>query len=187
MGLVERQTVQRVELLMNDLGVGGATRPVVAQAERAALEARERGKGNKGVFCGAALELHDGRIVTGKNSPLMHAASSVVLNAVKVLAGMPDAIHLLAPQVTESLTHFKKDILASRQVSLDLEETLIALSMSASMNPAADAAVQKLKALRGCEVHITHIPTPGDEAGLRKLGVNLTCEPNFASNDLFVD
>jgi uncharacterized protein (UPF0371 family) len=187
MGLVDRQAVQRVELLMNDLGVGGATRPVVAQAERAALEARERGKGNKGVFCGAALELRDGSIVTGKNSPLMHAASSVVLNAVKVLAGMPDAIHLLAPQVTESLTHFKKDILASRQVSLDLEETLIALSMSASMNPAAAAAVQKLKALRGCEVHITHIPTPGDEAGLRKLGVNLTCEPNFASNDLFMD
>jgi len=122
----------------------------------------------------------------GKNSALMHAASSVVLNSVKALAGLPDAIHLLAPQVTMSLTHFKKDILGSRQVSLDLEETLIALSMSASVNPAAEAAVEKLKALRGCEVHITHIPTPGDEAGLRKLGVNLTCAPVFASRDLFV-
>jgi uncharacterized protein (UPF0371 family) len=187
MGLVERQTVQRVELLMKDLGVSGATRPVVAAADAAARAARERGKGNKGIYCGAALELRDGSIVTGKNSPLMHAASSVVLNAAKALAGIPDAIHLLAPQVTESLTRFKKDILASRQVSLDLEETLIALAMSASVNPAAEAAVQRLKALRGCEVHITHIPTPGDEAGLRKIGVNLTCEPNFASNDLFVD
>ncbi len=72
-------------------------------------------------------------------------------------------------------------------VSLDLEETLISLSISATMNPAAEAAVQKLALLRGCEAHITHIPTPGDEAGLRKLGVNLTCDPSFASKDLFVD
>ena len=72
-------------------------------------------------------------------------------------------------------------------MNLELEETLIALSMSGSLNPAAAVAVEELKALRGCEVHITHIPTPGDEAGLRKLGVNLTCEPNFAGNDLFVD
>ena len=83
--------------------------------------------------------------------------------------------------------YFKKDVLGSRVVSLDLEETLIALSISATMNPTAQAAVDKLAELRGCEMHITHIPTPGDEAGLRKLGVNLTADPNFASKDLFVD
>ena len=100
----------------------------------------------------------------------MHAASSLVLNAVKQLAEIPDRIHLLAPLITTALSHFKKDILGSRVVSLDLEETLIALSISAAMNPAAQAAVEKLAELRGCETHITHIPTPGDEAGLRKLG-----------------
>jgi len=72
-------------------------------------------------------------------------------------------------------------------VSLDLEETLIALSISAAVNPTAEAAVEQLKRLRGCEAHLTHIPTPGDEAGLRKLGVNLTSDPQFASKYLFED
>jgi uncharacterized protein (UPF0371 family) len=187
MGIEERKTVQRVELLMKDLEVGPGDRKVVTAAGCAAREAQAKGKGNQGVYCGAALELKDGTIVTGKNSALMHAASSLVLNAVKHLAGIPDSIHLLAPHITTTLSHFKKDILGSRVVSLDLEETLIALSISAPMNPTAQAAVERLAELRGCEAHITHIPTPGDEAGLRKLGVNLTCDPNFASKDLFVD
>ena len=70
-------------------------------------------------------------------------------------------------------------------VSLDLEETLIALSISTTVNPSAQAAVDMLKELQGCEVHMTHIPTPGDEAGLRKLGVNLTTDPDFSSKKLF--
>lgn len=185
MGVEDQKTVQRVELLMKDLGAATADRKVAAAAARAAEEARAQGKGNDGVSCGAALELPDGSIVTGKNSPLMHAASSLVLNAIKSLAGIPDSIHLLSPLITSALSHFKKDVLGSRVVSLDLEETLISLSISAAMNPASEAAVQKLAVLRGCEAHITHIPTPGDEAGLRKLGVNLTCDPSFASKDLF--
>jgi uncharacterized protein (UPF0371 family) len=187
MGIEERKTVQRVELLMKDLEVSPEDRSVVKAAGGAAREAEARGKGNDGIYCGAALQLKDGTVVTGKNSALMHAASSLVLNAVKHLAGIPDNIHLLSPVVTSSLSHFKKDILGSRVVSLDLEETLIALSISAAMNPTAQAAVEKLAELRGCETHITHMPTPGDEAGLRKLGVNLTCDPNFASKDLFVE
>jgi uncharacterized protein (UPF0371 family) len=187
MGVEERKTVQRVELLMKDLGVSPGDRRVATAAAATAREAESRGKGSEGVCCGAALELKDGTIVTGKNSPLLHAASSLVLNATKHLAGIPDNIHLLSPHITTTLSHFKKDILGSRVVSLDLEETLIALSIAAAMNPTAQAAVEKLAELRGCETHITHIPTPGDEAGLRKLGVNLTCDPNFASKDLFVD
>jgi len=187
MGLEERKTVQRVELLMKDLEIGPKDRAVAVAAMRAAEDAQARGKGNEGVCCGAALELRDGTLVTGKNSPLMHAASSLVLNAAKRLAGIPDSIHLLAPHVTAALSHFKKDILGSKVVSLDLEETLISLAISATVSPTAQAAVEKLAELRGCEAHITHIPTPGDEAGLRKLGVNLTCDPHFASKDLFVD
>lgn len=187
MGVEEQKTVQRVELLMKDLGIGTGDRKVAVAAAQAGAEAAAQGKGNEGVSCGAALQLRDGTIVTGKNSPLMHAASSLVLNAVKRPAGIPDSIHLLAPHITAALSHFKKDILGSRVVSLDLEETLISLAISAAMNPAAEAAVNQLAALRGCEAHITHIPTPGDEAGLRKLGVNLTCDPHFASKDLFVD
>jgi uncharacterized protein (UPF0371 family) len=71
-------------------------------------------------------------------------------------------------------------------VGLDLEEALIALSISAITNPAAQMAIEKLKELRGCEVHMTHIPTPGNEAGLRHLGVNLTSDPDFSTKNLFM-
>jgi uncharacterized protein (UPF0371 family) len=185
-GVADRETVQRVELLLEYVSAKPEDRVVVTPAREAALEAEKKGKGNEGVFCGAAIELADGKIITGKNSPLMHAASALVLNAVKHLARIPEAMHLLPPNIMESIGHFKKDVLKGKRVSLDLEETLIALSISATMNPAAQMAVEKLKELGGCEVHMTHIPTPGDDAGLRKLGVNLTSDPDFATKRLFV-
>jgi len=185
-GLVEREDAQRAELLMEELGVSAEDRRVVGPARAAAAEAEATGKGNNGVFVGAALELPDGVMVAGKNSPLLHAASAVVLNAIKWLSGIPDEIHLLAPAIMESITELKKDILRMRSVSLDLEETLIALGMSATSNPAAKVAMSRLKDLAGCEFHTTHIPTPGDEAGLRRLGVNVTSDPNFASRSLAI-
>jgi len=185
MGFTDKETVQRVELLLKDLNVKPEDRLVVKYARQAALEAEEKGKGNEGIFCGAAIELADGTIITGKNSQLMHAASALVLNAVKHLAHLPDEIHLLPTHIMESISHFKKDVLKGGRVSLDLEETLIALSISAIMNPAAQLAIEKLKELSGCEVHMTHMPTPGDEAGLRKLGVNLTSDPDFSTKRLF--
>ncbi|MCL2182040.1 MAG: DUF1846 domain-containing protein [Chitinispirillia bacterium] len=186
MGGGEKDALQRVELLVHDVGAKPEDRCVVIPARAAAVRARERGKGNEGVFCGAAVELRDGRIITGCNSPLMHAASSLVLNAAKELAGIPDGMHLLPPNITESIGRLKSEILHDKKVSLDLDETLIALGISAISNPAADVALKKLKELKGCEVHITHIPTPGDEAGLRKLGVNLTSDPEFSTKSLFV-
>jgi len=186
MGLVDKDAVQRVELLMRDLGLTVQDRVVVKPAHEAAREAQAKGKGANGIFCGAALELPDGRIVTGKNSSLMHAAASLVLNAVKVLGNIPEKIHLLPPIVTTSLSHFKNDVLQGKTTSLDVEESLIALSISATMNPTAESVIEKLKELKGCDVHLTHIPTPGDAAGLRKLGVNMTSDPEFASKYLFV-
>ncbi len=186
MGFVDGGTVQQVELIMNDLGLTPEDRPVVAPARRAAAEGQDRGKGNEGIFCGTALQLPDGMIIAGKNSAQMHAASSLVLNAVKRLAGIPDSIHLLAPAVIESIAKLDRQVLHKSAASLDLEETLIALAVSAMTNPTAAAAVEHLKDLQGCEVHSTHIPTPGDDEGLRKLGVNLTSDPNFSSHSLFV-
>ena len=184
MGVVNTDTVQRTELLMEEMGVGARDRRVVQPAADAARRAHETGKGNDGVYCGAAIELADGTIVTGTNSPLMHASSSLVLNAVKQLAGIPDTIHLLSPAIVAAVSHLKQDVLSSRSVSLDLEETLIALTVSAATNPTAQLAMEQLKRLAGCEVHLTHVPSRGDEAGLRKLGVNLTTEPEMASRNL---
>ncbi len=93
---------------------------------------------------------------------------------------------LLSPSVIEAIGKLRKDVLGRDSISLNLEETLIALSASSTTNPIAHEALRTLPGLRGCEVHMTHLPTPGDEQGLRRLGVNLTCDPNFASNKLFV-
>jgi uncharacterized protein (UPF0371 family) len=186
LGFVEKDTVQRAELLMKELGVKPEDRRVVEPARRAAEEAERTGKGHKGIFVGAAMELRDGSIVTGKNSPLMHASSALVLNAVKTLAEIPDKIPLLSPAIIESVAALKKDVFGAKTVSLDLSEVLICLSINAATNPMAHLALEKMKELQGCEVHITHIPTPGDEAGLRRFGTNLTTDPNFASKHLFV-
>jgi uncharacterized protein (UPF0371 family) len=185
LGSVEPETVERTELLLRELGAQPEDRAVVLPARQAAAQASARGKGHEGIFCGSAIELPDGTIVTGCNSPLMHASSSLVLNAIKRLAQIPDALHLLAPNVIASITDMKRGVLQRKHVSLNLEETLIALSVSAAAAPAAQMAMEQLAQLRGCQVHLTHIPTPGDEAGLRRLGLNITSDPAFPTRDLF--
>ncbi len=185
MGLADEGTVERAKAIMAEVGATPEQRCVVEPARKAARDAVRRKKGNDGIFCGAAIKLKDGAVVTGKNSTLMHASSSLILNAIKQLAEIPDKIHLLSPEIIKSIGSLKKNISSAKSVSLDLEETLIALSISAATNPAAKSAMEKLKELQHCEVHATHIPTPGDEAGLRQLGVNLTSDPNFSTRLLF--
>jgi len=186
MGFVEKDILERAELIMKRIDASEEDRTVVLLARKAADEAMEKEEGNEGIYCGASIELKDGTLITGKNSPLMHAASSLVLNAAKYLAGLPDNLHLIPENVISSLAVLKTTILHGKGISLDVEETLIALTISAISNPAAQMALTYLKELRNCEVHLTHIPTPGDEAGLRKLGVNLTSDPEFSSRNLFI-
>jgi uncharacterized protein (UPF0371 family) len=186
LGFVEQETVERADLLMKELGVKAEDRPVVVAARRAAQEAEAAGKGNKGVFVGAAIELRDGTIVTGKNSPLMHAAAALVLNAIKTLAEIPDKIPLLSPSIVESVGALKTNVFGAKTVSLDLSEVLTCLAINAATNPMAHLALERMNELHGCEVHITHIPTPGDDSGLRRFGINLTTDPNFASKHLLV-
>ncbi|MGD8727781.1 MAG: DUF1846 domain-containing protein [Gemmatimonadales bacterium] len=186
MGFVDHDSVQRIEILMDDQGLTPTSRAVVAPAREAAHQAEAQGKGHDGIYCGAAVELPDGSVVTGSNSPLMHASASLVLNAAKRLAGIPHDKHLLSPSITDRLGHLKTDILGGKQVNLDTEEVLIALAVSTASDSDAAAAVEALTRLRGCEVHLTHMPSPGDEAGLRKLGANVTSDPDFATKSLFV-
>ncbi|HOE16109.1 MAG TPA: DUF1846 domain-containing protein [Syntrophorhabdaceae bacterium] len=186
MGFADKETVQRAKLLIKECNLEPEYRRVVGPARAAALAGQNEQKGNEGIYCGAAIELRDSAIVTGNNSTLMHAATSLIIHAIKHLAGIPDKLQLLPDYITESVRKLKTEILKEKTVSLDLEEALIALSISAMTNPAAQLAIEALKELRDCEVHMTHIPTPGDEAGLRRLGVNLTSDPNFSTKNLFI-
>ena len=186
LGIEKKETVERVTRLMEEMSVKVTDRVVVEPARKAADDAEKNGKGFAGIYCGAAIQLKDGRVVTGKNSNLMHASSSLTLNAVKTLANIPDEILLLSPHIINQISKLKEGVLHAEPESLDLEETLIALSISATTNHTAEIAMQKLVELRGREVHMTHIPTPGDEVGLKMLGVNLTTDGKFSSRNLFV-
>ncbi len=184
-GAAEKAPIERIKLLMDELDISETDRRVVEPA-RAAMAAAEKqpGKGSGNIFCGAAIELPDGRIVTGKNSPLLHAASSCVLNAVKILANLPDNLTLLSPEVIKAVANLKQEIYHSKGISLDLSETLIALSVSSPSNPAARLALDELRNLRNCEMHLSHMPPPGDESALHKLMLRATSEPRFTSRNL---
>jgi len=186
LGVEKKETVDRAILLMEEMGVKVTDRLVVEVARIAADEAEKADKGHEGIYCGAAIQLSNGQIITGKNSKLMHAASSLVMNAVKVLAHIPDEILLLSPHIISQIAKLKEDILKADSESLDLEECLIALAISATTNHTAELAMKKLGELRDCEMHMTHIPTPGDEVGLKRLGVNLTTDGKFSSRNLFI-
>jgi len=186
LGIEKKETMDRVTLLMEELGVKVTDRAVVEAARKTAEDAETKNKGDGGIFCGAAMQLSDGRIVTGKNSKLLHASASLILNAVKLMANIPDEILLLSPHIIGQIAKLKEGIMGAESESLDLEEALIALAISATTNHTAEVAMKKLAELKSCEVHITHIPTPGDEVGLKRLGVNLTTDGKFSSRNLFI-
>ncbi len=188
LGRGSEETMMRVEEIVSKAKIAPSKRDVVQAARQAAKDCEAKGKGNQGIYCGAALKLHDGKIVTGKNSTLMHAASSMILNAVKILAGIPDSQHLLLPDIMESVANFKVGLGSARHAGLDVSETLITLVVSANANSDnhAKRALGCINALQHCDMHLTHIPSPGDEAGLRRLGCSYTYDPVVPSKNLFV-
>ncbi len=185
-GLSSPGVVTRTEMLMQRVGVVPESRPVVEPARRAAQEAEVKGAGKDGFYCGAALQLADGTVVTGKNSPLFHSASAAIINGLKRLASIPDSMLLLPEAVITSLTELKSKYLTSSSPSLNVQEVLVAIGISAAMNPTARAVVDVLPGLRGTQMHLTHEPGPGDESGLRKLGINVTTDATPTSQDYFL-
>ncbi len=187
MGIGTSETIDRIKLIMDelDLEVSRRTAVTIAHDERRSAIAQHKGK--DGIVSSAALILHDGTAIAGTNSEILHASSALVLNAIKHLAGIPEVIDLIPKSIMNSIQLLKRDILTGRRISLDVDEVLIALAMSATSNPAAEAGLQQLKRLRGTDAHLTHIPTHGDEAGLRKLGINVTSDPKFASKLLLAE
>ena len=163
-------TVVKLELLMKKAGVVPEDRRVVKPAlDRAA----ETGKP------AAAMELPDGRIITGKTSNLLGASAALLLNALKALGGIDDSLHLISPTVIDPIQHLKVDHFGNRNPRLHTDEVLIALSISAATDPTAEKAMEQLSKLRGCEVHSSVILSPVDEKTFKRLGISLTCEPQF--------
>ena len=160
----------KLEILMKKAGVSAEDRKVVAPALK---RAEETGKP------AAAMELPDGTIVTGKTSSLLGASAALLLNALKLMADVDDDTHLIAPTVIDPIQHLKVDHLGNRNPRLHTDEVLLALSICATTDPLAEAAMEQLEKLRGCEVHSSVILSPVDEKVFKRLGVNLTCQPQY--------
>ncbi len=169
-GKIAEDVVRKLELLMKKAGVATQDRRVVAPA----LERMENADGPA-----AAMELPDGRIVTGKTSSLLGASAALLLNALKMLAGIDEDLHLISPLVIDPIQHLKVDHLGNRNPRLHTNEILIALSICAATDATAELAMEQLGKLRGCEVHSTVILSPVDEQTFKRLGVNVTCEPKY--------
>ncbi len=169
-GIVSDDEIYKLELLMKQAGVSTADRKVAA----AALKREEETGGPA-----AAMELPDGRMITGKTSNLMGAASAVLLNALKALGGIDDKVLLMSPEVIEPIQNLKIKHLGNRNPRIHTDETLIALSICAATDSNARLAMEQLEKLRGCDVHSTVILSEVDERIFKRLGVNLTCEPKF--------
>ena len=183
-GLCDEDTVNRMISILDKAKLTPEDRHVVRPAKEALEKAIAEGKGKDGTVCAAALELPDGKIATGHNSEVFHASSALLLNALKILAGIPKDVDLINKNVIENILIMKRDILAGKGVSLNLDETLIALAMSAAEDKNAKKAMEALPLLKGSEVHLTHIPSPGDSKGLRKLGLQFTSDPKYPARNL---
>jgi len=168
--------VQKIELLMRQLNLDSSRRSTVQPALALAEQTGEPA---------VAMELNDGMIITGKTSALLGAASAALLNALKTLAGIPDEIKLISPNVIEPIQHLKVAHMGNRNPLLHIDEILIALTICAVTDDNAELAMEQLSKLNGCEVHSSVILSQADEGMLSKLGMNVTCEPAYQTNKLY--
>ena len=172
-----QQEVEKLRLLMNKANVTIKDRAVVAAAETCSRATGEQPA--------VAIQLNNGKIVTGKTSELLGAASAALLNSIKVLAGLDDELKLIAPEVIEPIQRLKTQTLRNKNPRLHMDEILIALSICATTDKYAAAALEQLPNLVGSEAHSTVILSQVDEDVFRKLGINLTCEPKYQTKKMY--
>ena len=175
-GQTDGNAVFKIELLMKQLGLTPQDRKVVAPA----LAVAERTGAPA-----AAMEMTDGKILTGKTSELLGCSSALLLNALKYLGNIPDEVQLISPSVIEPVQNLKVNVLGNKNPRLHIDELLVALSICAVTDANAKKAVRQLQKLRGCEAHTTVILSEADEDSFRRLGVRLTSEPKYQTSKLY--
>ena len=169
-GRISKEVVGKLELLMRKSGISVDDRKAVAPA----LQRAEETGGSPAV----AIELNDGRIVTGKTGDLLGASAACLVNALKLLGGISDQIELLSPTIIEPVQRLKVKHMGSVNPRLHTDEVLMALSICAVNDPKAKKAVAQLDKLKNCEVHSTVMLSQADEKTFKALGMHLTCEPH---------
>ena len=175
-GIGDKKEVQNIELIMNKLGISKEMRPPVLPALRKAEETDAPA---------VALELPDGTIITGKTSDLLGTCSAMLLNALKHLAGIDDKTNLLSPSIIEPIQKLKVNHMGNRNPRLHMDEVLIALAVASVTDPNAALALEQVPKLNGSEAHSTVLLSRVDENVFKRLGVNLTSEPQYQTKKLF--
>ncbi|MDO5444052.1 MAG: DUF1846 domain-containing protein [Eubacteriales bacterium] len=175
-GLSDPSELRKIEMIMNSIGLSTADRPVVAAANQRAEETNAPA---------VALQLSDGRIITGKTTDLLGACSACLMNSMKALAGIRKKTLLIPKSIIEPIQHLKIEHLGNRNPRLHTDELLIALSVCAVTNPLVAEAIDQLNELRGCEAHSSVILSHEDEELFKRLGVNITFEPHYQTEKLF--
>ena len=165
--LCSEEEVKRVEILMNRLELSNKMREVANIALRKKEECREEV---------VAIELKNNKMITGKQSELLSAASAMLINALKEINNIPDDVHLLSADVLEKIIKTKKNISYRTSYYLNVQEVLIALSICSNMNPIIEKTLKNLDKLHGTEAHATYIIEKSEINVLKNLGINLTCE-----------
>lgn len=175
-GKSDDEPVRKLELLMNQSGVTPDLCPAVSAS---LLKAETTGAP------AGAMVLPDGSVITGKTSDTLGAASALLLNALKALGGIDDHFDLISAQVLEPICELKTQYLLHKNPRLHTDEVLMALTISALTNPIAQLAKEQLANLKGCDAHFSVILSDEDEMLLRRLGIHVSCEPQYEINRLY--
>ena len=170
------ETANRVKVLMNELKIDISERKCIRFAMQ---KYKETGKHS------VAIELANGKIITGKTQDFLSAPAGAVLNAIKRLCRVDDDIKLIPTHILETIIDLKKDIISSKRIYITLKDTLIALAIASNSSDLAKKCLEKVKLLKGCEIHSTCILNQSDENYLKSLGLNVTVEPEFIDNLLY--
>jgi len=169
LGTCEEDIPKRIKLLINELKIDKSILKVIEESKNKEKKSKKRSM---------ALELDNGKIITGRETKLLSPAASLILNSIKYLTDIPDEIDLLSPSVLKPILKLKKESLNKGSI-LNLNDVLIALSICSATNPTVEKAIKNLKKLNNCDAHATYIVEKSDLDALRSLLINLTCEPIF--------
>ncbi|MBE5776627.1 MAG: DUF1846 domain-containing protein [Clostridiales bacterium] len=168
--------VDKISLLMQQLDLSDESRAPIHAARSRAEETGAPAM---------AIELPDGQVVTGKTSNLLGPSAAALLNAVKKLGGIDSNLHLISPTVIEPIQSLKCDYLGNHNPRLHTDEVLLALSICAATDENARKAMAQLPQLKNCQAHSTVILPQVDDNVFRRLGVNMTCDPQYQVKKLY--
>ena len=177
-GLATFDTLERNKSLVSEVNITDDLLKVISVSRDTAKDSG---------YPTVALELNDGEIVTGKSKKIITASGAVVLNALRTLADLGDDFDVITDDILLPIVEYRTNILKSHSTLLTIDDILVALSICSAKNPKAKKAIAELPNLKNCEAHCTYILPSSEENTLKKLGINITCDPVFLSTNLFDD